>query len=515
MLALLQTALLLLVFGGEGHAYDASRNDNLAVYYGQNSYGATHPNDEANWQQALSTYCQDDTINAFPLAFLDVFFGTGGEPSINLANTCNDVDNPVFSGTDLPNCQFMAADIQACQAKGKIVTLSMGGATGAATFTSDAQAQAFATQIWNLFLGGTSDIRPFGAAVLDGIDLDIEGGGSTGLAAFVTQIRTLAAGASKTYYITGAPQCPFPDAFLGSVINSVGFDALYVQFYNNFCGLTNFDNPNDWNFATWDNWAKTTSPNKNVKIFIGAPASPTAAGSGYVDSTTLASIISQTRSQFSSFGGVMLWDASQAFANGRYDLAVKSALTNGGSSVPTSSTVSSSKTSTTSTSTSKTTSTTSKPASTSTTTSSAPSTTTSTATSGSCAGVAAWQSNVAYTGGEQVTFNGHLWTAKWWTEADQPGGVAGDWTDDGACTTAGPVKGAAPEASLTPASAASHVSSASAKTSGSAAVSSAAAPTLKGPSSAVKTASAARTGSAAVESASAAANTKSSRFFRL
>lgn len=31
------------------------------------------------------------------------------------------------------------------------------------------------------------------------------------------------------YYVTGAPQCPFPDAYLGSVINAVGFDALYVQ----------------------------------------------------------------------------------------------------------------------------------------------------------------------------------------------------------------------------------------------------------------------------------------------
>lgn len=52
--------------------------------------------------------------------------------------------------------------------------------------------------------------------------------------------------------------------------------------------------------------------NKNVKIYIGAPASPSAAGSGYVDATTLGNIAMTTRSQFSSFGGVMLWDASQA-----------------------------------------------------------------------------------------------------------------------------------------------------------------------------------------------------------
>ena len=119
---------------------------------------------------------------------------------------------------------------------------------------------------------------------------------------------------------------------LSSVINSVGFDAVYVQFYNNYCGVNNFNNPNDWNFGTWyvadlclitiqlysnhhyrDNWAKTTSPNPNVKVFIGAPASSTAANAGYVDAATLGSIVEQTRSQYSSFGGVMLWDASQAF----------------------------------------------------------------------------------------------------------------------------------------------------------------------------------------------------------
>jgi chitinase len=52
---------------------------------------------------------------------------------------------------------------------------------------------------------------------------------------------------------------------------------------------------------------------------------------------------------------------------------------------------------------------------------------------GACAGVAAWNSGIAYTGGAKVTYNGHLWTAKWWTQADTPGGAAGVWTDGGAC----------------------------------------------------------------------------------
>ncbi|KAG8220030.1 glycoside hydrolase family 18 protein [Butyriboletus roseoflavus] len=299
-------------------------------YWGQNSYGATS-SVTANYQQPISYYCQDDAIDALPVAFVDVFFGTGGMPVLNLANTCNPTDNATFPGTDLADCSALAADIEYCQSKGKIVTLSLGGAGGSVGFTDDAQAQTFAQTIWNLFLGGSSTTRPFGGAVLDGVDLDIEGGGSTGYAAFVTEIRSLASGASKPYYMTGAPQCPFPDANLGSVIDQVGFDAIYVQFYNNACGLQNYDIVSDWNFGQWDIWAQQTSPNPNVKIYIGAPASSTAAGSGYVSVADLSNIAVQMRKSFPSFGGVMLWDASQAYANNRYDLAIKQALSATGS----------------------------------------------------------------------------------------------------------------------------------------------------------------------------------------
>ncbi len=47
--------------------------------------------------------------------------------------------------------------------------------------------------------------------------------------------------------------------------------------------------------------------------------------------------------------------------------------------------------------------------------------------------IAAWSSSIAYTGGQQVSYNGHNWTAKWWTQNDVPGGPAGVWTDNGPC----------------------------------------------------------------------------------
>jgi chitinase len=51
---------------------------------------------------------------------------------------------------------------------------------------------------------------------------------------------------------------------------------------------------------------------------------------------------------------------------------------------------------------------------------------------GSCS-ASAWVATTAYTGGQQVSYNGHTWTAKWWTENDTPGGPAGVWTDNGSC----------------------------------------------------------------------------------
>ncbi|KIJ12662.1 chitinase [Paxillus involutus ATCC 200175] len=401
-------------------AFDMSLNTNLAVYWGQNSYGATNPSDTANWQQPISFYCQDDSVDIIPIAFVDQFVSTGGLPSVNLANTCSTSDNGAFPGTALPNCAFLASDIQTCQAKGKIVTISLGGATGAAFFTSDAEGEAFAQTIWDLFLGGSSNTRPFGSAVLDGIDMDIEGGSQTGFTAFLTTLRQLMNSGSKSYYITAAPQCPYPDAYIGNTLNAVPFDAVFVQFYNNYCGLTNYNNTNAWNFGTWDNWAKTVSPNAQVKVFIGAPASSSAAGSGYVDSSTMAAIIDQTRSEYTSFGGMMLWDMSQAYANNHYNAAVKEALTggSGGGGGGATTTTGLPVTSTTPTRTSTT------------------ATTTSTAGSSSCAGITPWQSDVAYVGGDQVTYNGDLWSARWWTYDDVPGGPAGVWVDEGSCSTA-------------------------------------------------------------------------------
>jgi chitinase len=113
-------------------------------------------------------------------------------------------------------------------------------------------------------------------------------------------------------------------------LNNAWFDFVWVQFYNNYCSVQG-----SFNFDTWDNWATTQSKNPNVKVYLGVPGSTTAANSGYVPYTTLTSTIDSLKS-YKSFGGVMMWDASQAYANTdaspNYATAVSGYIHNGQSS---------------------------------------------------------------------------------------------------------------------------------------------------------------------------------------
>ena len=54
-------------------------------------------------------------------------------------------------------------------------------------------------------------------AVLDGIDLDIEGGaGGDNYPYLIRELRRLMdQKTDKKYFITASPQCPYPDDFLG------------------------------------------------------------------------------------------------------------------------------------------------------------------------------------------------------------------------------------------------------------------------------------------------------------
>jgi chitinase len=201
--------------------------------------------------------------------------------------------------------------VKTCQAAGKKVLISIGGSTGSAGFQSDDDGKMAATSVWNIFLGGNGTIRPFAGATLDGVDLDIEGGGTVGYAAFAKALRTLMDASGHKYYITGAPQCPYPDAFLGPAAGRAlgdapsAFDFVFVQFYNNYCG---YGTPSAF-MDSFNMWKTLAGANSGPKVLVGLPATTGAAGSGFVARATLPALVNGVKAD-AAFAGIMLWDVS-------------------------------------------------------------------------------------------------------------------------------------------------------------------------------------------------------------
>ncbi|GME81741.1 unnamed protein product [Ambrosiozyma monospora] len=264
----------------------------VALYWGQAGGGS---------QESLGSYCAKGDADIFILSFMNTF--SGSSMGLNFASACN---------TASGKCEQIGTDIKACQKLGKKVFLSLGGAAGTYGFSSDAEAEGFAGTLWNTFGAGTGKSiaeRPFGDAIVDGFDFDIENQRQTGYAALATKLREYyGAGASTKYFISAAPQCVWPDQSVGDLLARAYVDYAFVQFYNNPCAVSA-----TFNWDTWANYAKT-APNKNIKIFLGLPGSTAAATTGFVDLTTITNTVNgPIAANNANFGGIMLWDASSAY----------------------------------------------------------------------------------------------------------------------------------------------------------------------------------------------------------
>jgi chitinase len=274
----------------------------VVAYWGQNGVSRAIA-DPTKSEKELGETCRDNPhYEAVVIAFVSGF-KNAAQPdalhSINFSKHCNPDRMPLL-------CKLIVPGINDCQRLGKKVLISLGGATGSYGFASDDEARTFAEAIWNLYLGGQAANRPFATAVVDGVDLDIEGGSSRGYTTFVRRLRELMNGdKTRPWYITGAPQCIFPDAYLGPAAGrALGdvaslFDYLFVQFYNNACGA---QNP-DVLVSTFNQWTKV-----GPKILVGLPASASA-GAGFVARAALPGLLGRVKGS-PGFGGVMLWEAS-------------------------------------------------------------------------------------------------------------------------------------------------------------------------------------------------------------
>ncbi|KAI3720638.1 hypothetical protein L2E82_31629 [Cichorium intybus] len=267
----------------------------IATYWGQHTDEGT-----------LASACATGNYQFVNIAFLTTF-GNGQTPVLNLAGHCDPAST----------CSSLSSDIQACQNQGVKVFLSLGGAVGSYSLSSTQDAQQVADYLWNNFLGGQSSSRPLGAAVLDGIDFDIESGSGQ---FWPDLARAFAAYSSqKKVYLSAAPQCPIPDAHLDSAIQTGLFDYVWVQFYNN--GQCEYGANADALLARWNQW---TQVNSN-QIFLGLPAATGAAGSGYMPPDVLTSTVLPSIKSSPKYGGVMLWDRFFDQQNG-YSAAIKNSV---------------------------------------------------------------------------------------------------------------------------------------------------------------------------------------------
>ena len=160
-------------------------------------------------------------------------------------------------------------------------------------------------------------MRPLGDAILDGNDFDIEGGTPLhwdDLARFLKGYSN----SGRRVYLTAAPQCPFPDAWVGGALNTGLFDYVWVQFYNN--APCQYASGSTTNLAdAWKRWL--TVPAK--QIFLGLPASPRAAGSGFIPADDLKSDVLPLIKSTGKYGGIMLWSKYYDDEDG-YSSSVKS-----------------------------------------------------------------------------------------------------------------------------------------------------------------------------------------------
>ena len=121
----------------------------------------------------------------------------------------------------------------------------------------------------------------------------------------------------KSYYLSSAPQCPFPDASIPLTMILL-CDFVFVQFYNNVpceIGSPSFNaSVQQWSSAIE---ASTLSP--KPRLYVGAPSWSAAGATAYQHIGTpqgMQEVASQVEEMgLNNFGGIMFWDGPEGMSN--------------------------------------------------------------------------------------------------------------------------------------------------------------------------------------------------------
>lgn len=169
--SLTPAATILANYASAPYKFNADSHRNLAVYYGKT---------DLSQSQNLTSQCADPNIDIVILGFVTEILGLGGYPVLALNNTLGELCEPPNASmldkgaTGLKRCEALQQGMTDCQAMGKKVFISVGGANGDLAFSGAAEAERAAQMMWDLFGGGDGEsapLRPFGSATVDGFDI--------------------------------------------------------------------------------------------------------------------------------------------------------------------------------------------------------------------------------------------------------------------------------------------------------------------------------------------------------
>lgn len=192
-------------------------------------------------------------------------------------------------------------DIKHCQSRGILVLLAIGGQGGEYSLPTSQAAVDLEDYLWNAFLGGGRPgvARPFGDAVVDGIDFFIDQGATEHYDELARRLYAH----NKDYkgrlgvMLTATARCVFPDQRLQAALSTGLFSRIHVKVFGDGRCASRREELEKWMAAY-----------PQSRVLVGVVASPEADRDGYLSHKDLYYDVLQFINKLPNYGGIMVWN---------------------------------------------------------------------------------------------------------------------------------------------------------------------------------------------------------------
>ncbi|KAF0924797.1 hypothetical protein E2562_014903 [Oryza meyeriana var. granulata] len=197
----------------------------------------------------------------------------------------------------------VGADIKYCQSKGKLVLLAIGGQGGEYSLPSSQAAADLHDYLWNAYLGGgrRGVYRPFGDAVINGIDFFIDQGATEHYDELARRlyVHNKDYRATVGVMLTATTRCGYPDQRLEAALATGLFNRIHVKLFGD--GRCTKSSRRE----SFENWAAAYP---DSMVLVGVVASPEADREAYMSPKSLNYDVLRFINKLRNFGGVMVWN---------------------------------------------------------------------------------------------------------------------------------------------------------------------------------------------------------------